>query len=246
MECKICGKTSDETELLNGIFEEKIESVCQKCASAENIPLIRRPNPENFEEKKENLSVRERMERMANQKKPISREQFITHKNLAKLTFPSKREDHPDLVENYDWILKTARRRKKISQTQLAEELIVPLQVITDLESGKIAKDFMSYAEKLENFLGVRIRTRVPEKFNFQRKPENIEEERMVLESVKQNMNKPQDRDNSEKELDFANKEKLKKWTLKDLISLKRKKEREENLKESKSSIIGNDLEFEE
>ncbi len=243
MECKICGKTSDELELFKGVFEEKIESVCSNCARIENIPLIKKPVFE--EEKRENLSVRERMERMNPAKKPIAREQFIAHKNLARLNFPSKREDHPDLVENYDWILKTARRRKKLPQTQLAEELIVPLQVIRDLESGRIAKDFMSYIGQLENFLHVQVRKHAPEKFNFQRKPENPDEERMVLESVRSNMDKPQESFPKE-ELDLSSREKLQKWTLKDLINLKRRKEEEELLKVEKSEMVGDELEFKE
>ena len=142
----------------------------------------------------------------------------------------------------------TGRRRKKLSQTQLAEELIIPLQVILDLESGKIAKDFIDYVEKLEKFLEVRIRKRVPEEFNFQRKPENPEEEKMVLESVKRNIEQQKDKkkEEVEGEIDFSDKNKLKEWTLKDLISLKRKKEQDKTLKIEKSELVGDDLEIEE
>jgi ribosome-binding protein aMBF1 (putative translation factor) len=246
MECKICGKMGEETELFDGIFEEKIEAVCGSCARVENVPLIKKPVFE--EENNSHLTVRERMEKMANPKKPLPKEHFIAHKNLAKLRFPSKREDHPDLIENYDWILKTARRRKKISQTQLAEELIIPLQVITDLESAKIAKDFMDYVERLENFLGIKIRKRVPETFNFQRKPENKDEEEIVLERARENMQfNIKEREISEsEELDIVDKEKMKKWTLKDLINLKRKKKENELLKAEKSELVGDELELEE
>lgn len=245
MECKICGKTHEETELSNGIFEGRIEPVCANCARLEGIPLVKKPNPDSFEEKRENLSVRERMERMNQQKKPIQKEHFIAHKNLAKLHFPTKREDHPELIENYDWILKTARRRKKLSQTQVAEELIIPLQVIMDLESGKIAKDFMNYLDKLETFLGIRIRKRAKEKFNFQRRPETSDEERMVLEAVKQNIY-GKTSSSEKQDSDITNKENLKKWTLKDLISLKRKKNNENILKVEKSELVGDDLKIEE
>jgi len=245
MECKICGKTSDEIELFDGIFEEKIESVCSICARIEDTPLIKKPNPERFIEHKENLSVRQRMERMADPLKPIQKEHFIAHKNLAKLNFPTKREDHPDLIENYDWILKTARRRKKLSQTQLAEELIIPLQVIIDLESGRITKDFMSYTERLENFLHVCIRKLVPERFNLQRKPETEYEERMVLDKVKKNM-EPESMKREPKGVNFSDRERLKTWTLKDLVNLKRKKEQNELFKVEKSKMVGNELDFEE
>ncbi len=245
MECKICGKTDEETELFRGIFEEKIESVCSECARVENIPLIKKPNPESFEERRENLSVRQRMERMANPPKPIPKEHFIAHKNLAKLNFPTKREDHPELVENYDWVLKTARRRKKVTQTQMAEELIVPLQVIIDLESGKIAKDFLNYLDKIENFLGVKIRKKYSENFRMQRKPENDEEEKIVLESVRANMDKL-GKGAKEKEMNLSDRKSLSKWTLRDLVNLKRKKESEDLLKAEKSEIVGDDLELEE
>lgn len=245
MECKLCGKTNEETELFRGVFEEKIYPVCAKCSRLEGIPIIRKPNLDNLEEKKENLSVRERMERLNRQPKPIQREHLIAHKNLAKLKFPSKREDHKDLVENYDWILKTARRRKKLTQTQLAEELIIPLQVIVDLESGKIANDFASYLDKLEDFLEVRIRKKPKEKFNFQRKPETVEEEQMVLEAVRKNIDRKTDSFN-EIDPNSTEKEKMKKWTLKDLISLKRRKNKEDVLKVEKSELVGDDIKIEE
>ncbi len=245
MECKICGKSDEEIELFEGIFEEKIESVCMSCAHAENIPLIQKPIFE--EEKKEGLSVRERMERLSNPKKPIPKEQFIAHKNLAKLRFPIKREDHQDLIENYDWVLKTARRRKKLSQVQLAEELIIPLQVIMDLESGKIAKEFQNYLDKLESFLGVRIKKSIKKNSEIlDKRPSNPEEEKRVIEETKENMRRNPIDINEDKELDLSDKEKLKKWTLRDLINLKRRKQKDELLKAEKSEIIGNELELEE
>jgi len=244
MECKICNKGLEEVELFEGIFEEKIETVCRNCAQRENIPLIKKPIFE--EEKIEHLSVRERMEKLSNHKKPIPREQFIAHKNLTKLRFPLKREDHPDLIENYDWILKTARRRKKLSQTQLAEELIIPLQVIIDLESGKIAKDFANYLEKLESFLEIKIRKRRFTNSISERKPINPEEEIEILERTKEKINKEKECSESEDEINFKDKEALKKWTLKDLIRLKRKKDQDEFQKAETSEIVGDDLEIEE
>jgi ribosome-binding protein aMBF1 (putative translation factor) len=232
MECRICGRGGEEVELFEGIFEEKIEPVCIRCSHIENIPVIRRP-AENSEEKRENLSVRERMERIADpSKKFVQKEQFMAHKNLVKLNFPSKREDHPDLVENYDWILKTARRRKKLSQVQLAEELIVPLQVIASLESGSVPKDFTKYLEKLELFLGVSVRKKIPSAVNLNRKPQNRIEEEMILDSVKKNMESKKKggiwRTRQEEEIDFSDKERVKNLTLRDLIGIKRRGENRE------------------
>lgn len=242
MECSICGKSSDEKEILEGIFEEKIKYVCIDCAKVENIPLIRKPIFE--EEKKENLTVRERMERMNHVTKPIPREHFIAHKNLARLKIPTKREDHRELVENYDWILKTGRRRKKLSQTQLAEEIIVPLQVIVDLESGKIAKDFEIYIDKIERFLDIRLRRQIPEKFDMLRKPESLEEEKMILESVKETMAGRVNNQKAPEISEDSNREKMKKWTLKDLINLKRRKKDNSFLQAEKSELVGDDLEL--
>lgn len=246
MECRICGKGSDETELFDGIFEEKIESVCASCAKVENIPLIKKPVFVE-EEKTAHLTVRERMEKLSAPKKVLPKEHFIAHKNLAKLHFPTKREDHPDLIENYDWILKTARRRKKLSQTQVAEELIVPLQVILDLESGKIPKDFLNYLDKIQDFLGVNVRKRVYGKVSFDRKPETPEQEKKVLEQVMENMyEKKHEVQESGEQVDPSDKEKMKKWTLKDLISLKRKKDKEKDFKAEKSELVGDDVEIKE
>jgi ribosome-binding protein aMBF1 (putative translation factor) len=246
MECKICGKSYEEVELFRGIFKEKIESVCSNCSRIEGIPIVKKPNLENFEKGHENLSVRERMERMNEHRKPIPREQFIAHKNLAKLHFPNKREDHPDLIENYDWALKTSRRRMKLSQSQLAQELIIPLQVILDLESGKIAKDFIKYISKLEEFLGIKVTKKIDGNSKFQKKPENLEEERMFLKSVKNNMNKLRQETITNHDLERENKENLKKWTLKDIISLRRRKEKNNVLKIETSEIVGDDIQINE
>ena len=249
MECKICGKQSDEAELFKGIFEEKLEFICESCAKVEGIPLVKKPVIEK--ENQENLTVRERMEKLSNPKKSVPRDHYLAHKHLSKLKFPEKRQDHPELIENYDWEMKTARRRKKLSQTQLAGELLVPLQVVVDLESGKIPKDFQDYIEKIQDFLNIKLRK---DSF-YQKHPEQekhfFQEEWETKERLKTGEIKSEEKidvkeavEKKDQEIDFSNRDKLKNWTLRDLINLKRKKERDDLQKAEKSELVGDDIEI--
>jgi ribosome-binding protein aMBF1 (putative translation factor) len=241
--CWICGISGEETELSEGVLEGKIRAICEKCANYEGIPLIRKKRIFETRDDASNLSVKERMEKMSDFKKTQSKENYVAHQNLAKLRFPQKREDHPDLVENYDWAIKTARRRKKLSQTQVAEELVIPLQVIIDLESGKLPPNFMTYVEKLEKFLGSKIiRKHYLVTPGFQR-PRNDEEEKDVLEEVREKMEGKKIEQEEDNEIDFKNREKLKKLTLRDLINFKRKKS---SVDDKKFELIGDEVEIEE
>ncbi len=224
MECKVCGKKEGEVVLFQGILDRNIEDICENCAMTEGVPLIKRSAQSH-----ENSNVETKIASL----RPGSRDPFMTHQSLARLSLPQKREDHPDLVDNYDWVLKAARRRKKISPTILSEELIIPLPIILDLEAGKIPKDFKKYIGSLEKYLEVKLARENAPVNNIQIRDDSDKNAKDLLDSVKRNMNsKP--RSNNPKTngiVDLDNEEDLKKWTLRKIATRifgRRKKQNEE------------------
>ena len=155
MDCQICNKKGIENDAVKVIWEGEVVNACRTCALREGMPIVKKATQEQVDAANVHYSVRERMERMSNRKPTIIREQAITHKNLARLNFPTVRQDHEDLVENYDWTLRTARRRKKLSIAQLALTSGLVPEDIQKLESGQLVKNLEPIATRLENTLGI-------------------------------------------------------------------------------------------
>jgi ribosome-binding protein aMBF1 (putative translation factor) len=154
MDCDICNRTDIENDAVKTIWEGEVVNACKNCALREQLPIIKKATQEQVDASNVHYSVRERMERMT--KKPtVMREQAITHKNLSKLHFPGIRQDHESLVQNYDWELKTTRRRKKLSIAQLALASGLVPEDIQKLENGQIVDNLETVATRLENTLGI-------------------------------------------------------------------------------------------
>lgn len=194
--CGVCGKTEEIIPLFDGIYNGGIEKVCYDCARKESISLIRKPTREQLEQAQKRLSVKEMMEKMSSpQKKIMAKDQIIVHKNLAKLKFPGIKQEHGDLVHNYDWILKQARRHQKITTDQLAKKIGFDKAQIESLESGKLFSGFEAVAYALERALDIKIlKINVP----ATRFARNVEEKKIIknklekdiLDSVREKMKK--------------------------------------------------------
>ncbi len=155
MDCEICKRIGIENDAVKVIWEGEVVNSCKTCALREGMPVVKKATQEQVDASNVHYSVRERMERMSNRKPTIIREQAITHKNLARLNFPTVRQNHEDLIENYDWTLRTARRRKKLSIAQLALTSGLIPEDIQKLESGQIVNNLEPIATRLENTLGI-------------------------------------------------------------------------------------------
>ncbi len=190
MHCAICGKSDIETELLRGINRFKVIPVCKKCASEENIPLIRKPSIENLKSAEQSPSVRERMERLSGIPKAqrISHEQHIAQRNLAKMKMPLPKQSSEMLVENYSWEIQMARRRMKITTSQLAKQIGIPENEMADIEKAQLPKNFEGIMEKLEVALEIKLLKARDTKIIFKRQQNQIDREKDILSSVKKNM----------------------------------------------------------
>ena len=169
--CTICKKTSDEIQLFEGIYNAEMVNICETCAETEQVPVIRKPSTSQLNKASEHYSVRERMERMSGMRDTteISDDQIVTQGQLAKLRVPPKKQHHENVLDNYYWTLNIARRRAKLSVTQLAEKMQVEPQVIQDIEKGKLPAEFEETFVKLEAFLGIKLLKNHKEKINFVR-----------------------------------------------------------------------------
>ena len=128
MKCFVCGLTSEVIEIYEGIYSSSMVSVCKKCAENENIPVIRKPSEGQLEQANKTYTVRERMENISTPRmynvSEISSDQSMVQKNLSRLRVPPKKELHEEVVEDYPWEVNMARRRRKLSIKQTAEQIL--------------------------------------------------------------------------------------------------------------------------
>ena len=264
MKCTICKRSSDDVKLFEGILNFEMVNICDECAEAEGVPVIRKPSESQLNKADKRYSVRERMERLSGRHETteISDDQVATQGNLAKLRVPQKKETHEDVLDNYYWTLNIARRRKKLSINQLAELIKIEASILTAIEKGTIPKDFGEHFLKLESFLGIKLLKNPPKKVSFIR---NRDEEREILRSVGKKIGQVDSSETDEllEEIEFDNKEKIKKIergeidfsrreqlqdvTLNDLVEMKRRREKgrvERRTRIETDAMVGDDLDL--
>lgn len=264
MRCAICKQTSDEVKLFEGILRAEMVNVCKQCAEKEGIPIIQKPSESQLNRADERYTVRERMEIMSGMRDTteISEDQTITQGNLAKLRVPPKKQYHEDVLDNYFWTLNIARRRKKLTINQLANQTQIPIETIQAIEKGKIPENFEETFSKLELFLDIKLLKNHKAKTHFLR-PSKDEADR-ILKEVQEKMDLPKlDRKEdkakalerkkeqldklSKGEIDFSKREQLSNVTLNDLVEMKKQREKKESTKKSKAqeeAMLGDDLEL--
>lgn len=262
MRCAICKRTSDEIQLFEGIQKAEMIRVCEICAEEEKIPIIKKPSNAQLDKAEERYSVRERMERISGFHEPteISEDQMTTQGNLAKLRVPPKKETNVDILDNYYWTLNIARRRSKLSTTQLAEKMQIDPKIIQEIEKGKIPENFEEIFLKLEAFLGIKLLKNHKPKVHFTR---NHDEEKEILEEVRKkiaqvSIEEPEDevleeiklakkKEQLDKlsrgEVDFSRRQALQDVTLNDLVEMKKEKEKRKT-KIKEEAMIGDDIEL--
>jgi len=257
MRCAICKKTSEETTLYPGIQSAKMINICEECAEDQGIPIIKKPSQSQLTQADQTYSVRERLDRMSGRGYPtkISKDQIKTQRNLSKLKMPKPKQIHPDTLDNYSWTLNIARRRAKMTISQLAKKIDVTPYEIQEIERGSIPKNFKEIFLKLESFLGIKLLKVHQSEINFTRKNPNKEKE--LLKIVAKKMKNPEAEleefeeieEDEEKidieELKLSRKKDIKNLTLNDLIDRKRAREKHQ-LQTKQNEMIGDDIDIEE
>lgn len=159
--CARCNVSANVVQLHDAVYEGKLDLICERCAIIENIPIIKKPNPEQLKESEKGVGVYERMRRisgMKDEKKPdiLLREERL--KELEKnpgLESPEKKK--PELIEHFHWEITRNRRKKGLSQEQLAQRIGVSVIAIEVLEKGKIPDNAEEIIRRLENFFLMRL-----------------------------------------------------------------------------------------
>lgn len=176
-ECFRCGVSDEKERLFDAISGKGVVKICRHCADDEGLPLVQPVElnkPEKTKSVYERLSEmakldpekhrsmlleKARQESMRRSKDDRGRKQETTLRGVIDTNFQkSKPQPRTDLVVNFHWIIMRARRAKKLTQKQLAENIGEPESLIVSAENGIILNSSDSLVRKLENYFGIKIR----------------------------------------------------------------------------------------
>ncbi|MBT6690228.1 hypothetical protein HN903_03535 [archaeon] len=258
--CTICKKTSEETTLYPGIQETEMVNVCEECAEDQNIPIIKKPSDSQLSQADTSYSVRERLDRMSGRRDTteISGDQTITQRNLSKLKMPKPKQYHPDILDDYSWTLNMARRRIKMTTSQLAKKIDTTPESIQQIEKGTLPENFKEIFLKIEALLGIKLLKDHKPQINFTRNNRNREQE--ILKSVETRMKNPEAELEEEEEIEemeeihkkieqeeikLSKRKDIQNVTLNDLIDRKRAREKYK-MQTKQNEMMGDDIDIEE
>ncbi len=257
MRCTICKKTPEETTLYPGILATKMVNICEECAEDQKIPILKKPSTTQLSQADKHYSVRERLDKMSGRRDrtEISGDQITTQRNLSKLRMPKPKQSHPEVLENYYWTLNMARRRSKMTLSQLAKKINTTSYVIQEIEKGSLPKDFKEIFLKLEALFGIKLLSAHKPEISFTRKNQNQEKE--ILRAVAEKMNNPEAELEEDEEIEedeekidleevkLSRRKDLSSVTLNDLVDRKRAREKYKQ-KIKQDEMMGDDIDVEE
>ncbi len=213
--CFRCGASSENTTVYDAISNSGLVKICANCNIRENLPILKKAGAMP-EEKRQ--TVYERLSRMSGfnprQREERKREEQMRKQNdevrqvldrnfrEEMMTSNVKREvGGDDLVRNFHWEIMKARRARHMTQRDLAEAVGESELAIRMAERGMLPRERERLVRKIENYLHIRI-SNMPEVSAAQVQP--ISEE-VPIEEIK------------------------KKFSIRDLLGLGKKKKEEEN-----------------
>ncbi len=171
MECSVCGVSRKKVRLLDVISSKGIVKICEACAKAEDMPILRRPTTFQLKEsEKKPPGIYDMLSSVRRQKKE-SLEEFgkkyektkteTTLKEIVdkkyEMMVSEEKKPRLELVDNFHWIVMRARRLKKLTQEQLAQEISESSAAIKMAEQGILPEDDYRLVNKLEAFLGINL-----------------------------------------------------------------------------------------
>lgn len=161
--CSRCG--AEKLRLFDVVEGEGIIEVCSDCLD-ENIPVIKKPSKNVFDESNSQRSVYERLRDVAgikSEKVNIKTDELIQQeeklKELIKETLGGRACENlnpeVDLVRNFHWVIMRARRLKKLTLAELAKKLYESEESLSLLERGDASKTGCNLIKKIELFFGI-------------------------------------------------------------------------------------------
>jgi ribosome-binding protein aMBF1 (putative translation factor) len=165
-ECFICGVSGEKVRLYDAITSEGIEKICHNCSIKENIPIIKKPTSSQLDNAEKNVSFSQKasiqIEARRNERQFPTDKQDASLRELVDRTYASRmpKMENPqiELVDNFHWVIMMARRKKHITQRQLADYISESEAAIRMAERGILPKDDYRLVNKLESFLRVNLR----------------------------------------------------------------------------------------
>ncbi len=175
-ECFKCGIEGSKTRLYDVISSEGIVKICAECQKEEDLPVLRKPTTFQLKEAEEGGTIYDRLSAMAGinsqehlkkfhpeeqKKKEEMKKQEVSLRDLVNKNFEKKnsRDDsnvpRADMIDNFHWVVMMQRRKRKVTQAQLAKEIGESEAAVKMVERGVLPEDDYRIIRKLESFLGV-------------------------------------------------------------------------------------------
>jgi len=228
--CFKCGRSKEEVKLLDAIFGDEIVKICEECSLLENIPIIRRPTTSQLRESERGYTVEDRLRRMAGlqpEEKPeekgeteISLDDLRKKEGKDKFELAKERNVPLALIDNFNWHVLMARKKKKLTRRELADLLGESEAVIRMIENKEMPDDPLRLIKKLEQFFGIKLR-----------KEEAEEESVRIREAIKSKLVREREEEKPSVILKLDNKS-IENLTIADLQEMKKRKEELEEKKE--------------
>jgi len=196
--CERCGINENEIKLFDAIWNGSMTNLCERCSIIENIPIIIKPNVSQLKESEQNAGVYDRMKRISGIREPEKQETFFQEDRLNELNSNPELElperDKLNLIRYFHWAVMKNRRKKGMSQKQLAEELGESEVAIQMIEKAKLPENAEILIRKLEQFFQIPLKKiSEVEKLMKQKskKPTLLDEEGKELEVIPEDKIEP-------------------------------------------------------
>ncbi len=163
--CYRCEVSDSKALLFDVVRLEGIDKICRKCSFEEDLPIIKKLN---IVENNERQTVHERLSRLSGfderekrkkeeQKKEETRLKGIVNRNFRRTVGTTDYRDK--LIDNFHWVVMRARRSRHLMQKEMADKIMESEVSLRMFERG-IVND-MDLVKKIENFLSIRLRKEV-------------------------------------------------------------------------------------
>lgn len=160
--CVRCGINGDDVRLFDAIYDGKMECICERCSIIENIPIIKKPSSSQLKESEKAFGVYDRMKHISGILEDKKEESFFIEDKLKELDNMPESElperEKLNLIEHFHWHIMKQRRKKGLTQEQLASAIGEGLVVIQMIEKGKFPENAEILLRKLEQFFQVRLK----------------------------------------------------------------------------------------
>ncbi len=160
--CSRCGVSGDKIRLFDAIFEGRMEKICERCSIVENIPIVKKPTSNQLKESEKSLGVNTRMKMLSGIKEKKKVDSYFQGDRLRELeqnpTLELPQKEKLNLKDHFHWEIMRNRRRKGLSQKQLAETIYESEIAINMLENQRYPENAESVIKKLEQFFQISLR----------------------------------------------------------------------------------------